>query len=161
MGKKEKVQEPVNLDKVTECPTEACQELQENWLKGIKGVYSTSSKYCKSCGKDFPRVQEICKLGAEAELLKKTTAKAKKVSKKGNKEVNQLGHGVGTQSDFIDTALLTGGMKVDDLTQELIDRGLSVRDVTTTKKRVFIHFNHLKREHGITINKAGGIYSIQ
>lgn len=138
-----------------ECPSEACQELQDIWASG-KGCYNSSSKYCISCGKDFPAAKEICEkrtLEAAAVIKEKKTASKSTVVRIG------FGHKQGTQAAGIDCFLQEGHTKTEFL--ELMNsHGYNKNKITDYDMwmRIQTHFRDLKVNHGIVITKVDGIY---
>lgn len=141
--------------KTETCPANACQVLQDLWLKG-GGAYNATSKYCRACGKDFPETKAVC----ESRTLE---AKAKAVVKKspGKSAVEKVGHGhrKGTQAACIDLLLEKGATK-----QQLIDgvnkAGLNTNSLAPDAMwtRIARHIDHLNREHGVKINRKDGVY---
>jgi hypothetical protein len=70
---------------------------------------------------------------------------------------NWLGHDTGKQCGRIDELLLIGST-IEEIAKDLINKGLSKRDIKTTKARVNRHLDHLvKEEHKLPIkeNKNG------
>jgi len=66
-----------------ECPSNACQELQDEWGKDVK-CYNPDSKYCSACEKDFPDTTAVCKAKtSECALQSKAAKSAPKASKTG------------------------------------------------------------------------------
>jgi hypothetical protein len=155
---KVEVKEEINPEAV-ECPTDACQELQDLWMKGILGAYEAKSKACKTCEKDFPETFNVCKVGTPEKTVKVAKAKKERVS---TKEYNEWKHGITTQAAVIDNKLMNGGFQMDLLVAELIDLGLSNRDKGIATKRVQSHIQHLKKdpEHGFKIVQEKGFYKI-
>ena len=141
---------------IQECPSEACQELQDIWASG-KGCYNSASKYCKSCGDDFPATKQICEKrtleAAQKVADSKVKAKTSKPVKVG------FGHKQGTQAAGIDLLLQAGTTKADFL-KRMNEDGYNKNHITDYDMwmRILTHFRDLKENHGIVITKDNGIY---
>lgn len=142
-----------------ECPSNACQELQEEWDKEVK-CFNPSSKYCQACEKDFPETKAICeKRTLESPSQAKGEKKAPK-SKASSRIKVGFGHVEGTQAAAIDLCLQQG-MAKEDIIKSLNDSGLNRNSLSDDDlwSRVNRHFADLKECHGITITKDDGVYS--
>lgn len=138
-------------EKTKECPSGACQELQDIWAEG-KGCYDRASKYCTQCGVDEPATKSIC----EARTLE---AKAKVVAKKttprvSTKVLGGFGHRAGTQAEAIDKYLMIGMTKKEMVRQLDLD-GLNKHEMVPSDvwTRILSHFKDLRTCHGIIITK--------
>ena len=142
------------MEEKQECPSGACQELQDIWAEG-KGCYDPASKYCKECGKDEPATKTICEQRTLEAKVKKVEAKAKKTVPRSSKvSTVGFGHVIGTQAAAIDSYLLTG-MTKEEMVKQLNKDGKNFYSIEDSKlgSRIQTHFNHLKKLHGVTINK--------
>src|SRR3989304_274147 len=148
-----------------ECPSNACQELQDEWGKDVK-CYNPDSKYCSACEKDFPDTTAVCKAKtSECALQSKAAKSAPKASKTGTGRPSGrvkvgFGHVEGTQAAAIDVCLQAGMAKVDIL-KHINDVGLNKNALPDYDlwMRTMRHFDDLKKLHGITIVKdVHGIY---
>ena len=154
----EKTEPEVVNPKVKECPANACQELADIWEKG-EGCYDASSKWCKECEKEFADTAIICKERTEKiSVEKKEKVKGTRSPRRTRGNVSVWNHGLNIQAGVIDGHIINSGAKLDDMVDELIEKGLSTRDKTTTKRRILGHISHLKKDHGVLISTEGGIY---
>jgi len=154
----EKTEPEVVNPKVKECPANACQELADIWEKG-EGCYDASSKWCKECEKEFADTAIICKeRTAKIDAGKKEKVKGTRSPRRTRGNVSVWNHGLNIQAGVIDGHIINSGAKLDDMVDELIEKGLSTRDKTTTKRRILGHISHLKKDHGVLISTEGGIY---
>jgi len=146
------------IEEPKECPANACQELADIWEKG-EGCYDASSKWCKECEKEFADTAIICKERTEKiSVEKKEKVKGTRSPRRTRGNVSVWNHGLNIQAGVIDGHIINSGAKLDDMVDELIEKGLSTRDKTTTKRRILGHISHLKKDHGVLISTEGGIY---
>lgn len=148
-----KVETP-KVEEPKECPAEACQDLQNLWPLGVFGCFNEDSNYCKLCLQDFPKCAEVCKAGTVSKAAKVAATKMKGArTRVGGK----------TQVTYLDNALLNGAT-LEEMTQGLIDAGLSQRENDVVKRRVLKHIHHLRTadHHKYIVNKDDkGVYKIQ
>ncbi len=84
----------------------------------------------------------------------------KKAGATTKKEINEVGHGKGTQSAFID-ALLRRGATMAAMVSGLISSGLSVRTEKITRLRVYRHLSHLQVDDGYEVRRDDkGVYTL-
>lgn len=148
--------EPKVEAKAQACPAGACQELQDIWAKG-GGCYDATSKFCKSCSKDFPEAKSVCEARTQVQVQAKADKKvAKSVARKrGN--ANEFGHGNDTQAGLLDT-MLKAGTALDKMVEKVLP--ISGRTKEITRSRIMTHVAHLKKDHGVKISTEGGVYKI-
>ncbi len=145
---------------IQECPSDACQELQDVWASG-KGCHNPESKYCVACANDFLATAEICQkrtIEAQAKAVEKkiTPHKTSSVGKGG------YGHRTGTQAEGIDKILIAGGGTPEEILQRLVEQGYNRNQLNMDDlwRRTLTHFSDLKRNHGMKIVKVNGNYSV-
>jgi hypothetical protein len=150
---------------IQECPADGCQELQDIWNSG-GGCYNESSKYCKSCSIDFPLAKEICmkrSIEAQTKVAEKKVAEKKSTPRTSSAIKEGFGHRAGTQAAGIDAILQEGGGTPEQILQKLVADGYNRNSLTMDDlwRRTLTHFSDLKRNHGLKITKANGIYTVQ
>ncbi len=135
-----------------ECPSDACQELQDQWNKTVT-CFSETSRYCITCQKDFPNTYIICQTKSEG-IAAKAVAKERKSGNgngKGRVKVG-FGHVDGTQAAKIDLCLLEGMTKekIIEALQPLNDNKL---DNATLWQRIKRHFDDLRKCHSVVVKR--------